>query len=188
MPDLMACEGRYSSPPDWPGPITLGALGRVRYFGPSALLGNPGQRDRPSDQRTPLTRRNAYAAASSTLQGARVLWVKVAPPTHSLVHPRPNGLGRGRATQGISLSVLPSSRWWPERRRMLRRAGLAEVRRSGRPGGSHPTPPTSTVDPCWRRHPGFAACLVSVKALRPLRMSLATLRNWLRMNVVFMRA
>ena len=34
MPDLMACEGRYSSPPDWPGPITLGALGRVRYFGP----------------------------------------------------------------------------------------------------------------------------------------------------------
>ena len=28
-----------------------------------------------------LTRRNAYAATSSTLQGACVLWVKVAPPT-----------------------------------------------------------------------------------------------------------
>ena len=27
-----------------------------------------------------------YAATSSTLQGARVLWVKVAPPTHSLAH------------------------------------------------------------------------------------------------------
>jgi len=28
-----------------------------------------------------LTRRNVYAATSSTVQGARVLWVEVAPPT-----------------------------------------------------------------------------------------------------------
>ncbi len=32
-------------------------------------------------QRRVLTRRNGYAATSSTVQGARVLWVKVAPPT-----------------------------------------------------------------------------------------------------------
>ncbi len=37
-------------------------------------------------QRRVLTRRNGYAATSSTVQGARVLWVKVAPPTHSSVH------------------------------------------------------------------------------------------------------
>ena len=29
---------------------------------------------------------NAYAATSSTLQGALVLWVALAPPSHSLVH------------------------------------------------------------------------------------------------------
>ncbi len=35
----------------------------------------------PNAVRESLTRLNVYAAASSTLQGARVLWVKLAPPT-----------------------------------------------------------------------------------------------------------
>ncbi len=37
-----------------------------------------------------LARPNAYAAASSALQGARVLWVKVAPPTlEQMFDPKP---------------------------------------------------------------------------------------------------
>ena len=36
----------------------------------------------PNAVRESLTRENAYAAINSTLQGARVLWVKLAPPTH----------------------------------------------------------------------------------------------------------
>ena len=56
-----------------------------------------------------LTRQNAYAATSSAVQGARVLWVTLAPPTHRF--PRSEGLGRATGARVLTVCQPPPGFW-----------------------------------------------------------------------------